>query len=120
VGIAAQMYGKDVEETRFDPVATSRMARPFPIAAEQTAIRPWSQSQRTFNAQHDVVRHAVQEYAESRSAERGPYGWKKYIASQEWFLRFCCHTVCRDLLEQSGRMPVAAASDGTVRGESGS
>jgi len=120
VGVAAQMYGKDVSESRFDPVATSRMARPFPVSAAQTSLRPWAQSQRTFNAQHDTVRHAVQEYADSRNAGRGPYGWKKYIASQEWFLRFCCHTVCRDLLEQSGRMPVAAAGEEANRGESGS
>ncbi len=110
VGIAAQMYGRQAEASQVDPVAASRMARPFPVMDDRASYRPWSQSQRTFDSRQDVVRDALEDYAESRSAGGGPYGWKKYLASQEWYLRFCCHTVCRDLLEQSGRMPVTAVA----------
>lgn len=115
MGIAAQMYGRHAAgQQMMDPVATSRMARPFPMSAGHESLRPWAQSQRTFDARHDVVRAALEEYAESRNGSGGPYGWKKYLASQEWYVRFCCHTVCRDLLEQSGRMPVDTVA---MRGE---
>ena len=97
-----------------DPVATSRMARPFPVADGRESVRPWAQSQRTFDSRHEVVRAALEDYAKTRNGPGGPYGWKKYLASQEWYLRFCCHTVCRDLLEQSGRMPVETV---VARGE---
>ncbi|HSW47226.1 MAG TPA: hypothetical protein VLM89_16810 [Phycisphaerae bacterium] len=112
VGIVAQMYGRETEERSFDPVATSQAARPFPVTGDRQSSRPWAQSQRTFNARHDVVQEAVKAYAESRNATDGPYGWKRYVASQEWYLRFCSHTVCRDLLEQSGRLPVSAVAAG--------
>lgn len=110
VGIAAQMYGRPIETSQVDPVAASRMARPFPVVDDRGSHRPWSQSQRTFDSRQDVVRDALEDYAESRNGGGGPFGWKKYLASQEWYLRFCCNTVCRDLLEQSGRMPVTAVA----------
>jgi hypothetical protein len=114
VGIAAQMYGRQTQGPQTDAVATSRMARPFPVPEARESLRPWAQSQRTFDARHEIVRDALEEYAKSRNAGDGPYGWKKYVASQEWYLRFCCHTVCQDLLEQSGRMPVSTVA---LRGE---
>jgi hypothetical protein len=109
VGIAAQMYGREMEQRGFEPAATSQTARPFAVVDQPRSTRPWAQSQRTFNARLKVVQDAVEEYAESRNATGGPYGWRKYLASQEWYLRFCGHTVCRDLLEQSGRLPVSVA-----------
>ena len=109
VGIAAQLYGVELGGRGFERASASGTARPFAVAEEPRSVRPWSQSQRTFNARLDVVQEALKEYAESRSAAGGAYGWRKYLASQEWYLRFCGHTVCRDLLEQSGRLPLSVA-----------
>ncbi len=102
IGLAAQMYGKRGPREGFDPVATSRMARPFAVTDARQSARPWAQSQHRFHAEHEATRQAVVGYAKHRQAGGSPYGWRKYVASQEWFLRFCCHTVAADLLNQTG------------------
>ena len=99
VGIAAQMYGQQSAEPMLDPVATSRMARPFRIG-RQDQHRPWAQSQRTFNGVHEAVHHELRDYAATRVEDDSPYGWKKYLASQELYLRFCCFSVARELMQQ--------------------
>ncbi len=99
VGIVAEVYGIQPSGSPVDPVATSRMARPFPLPPDERAPRPWAQVQRTFNASHAAVQHDVEEYAESRDAYKTPYGWKKYLASQENYLRYCCYSVARELVQ---------------------
>lgn len=107
VGIAAQMYGKHAAEPQIDPLSITRNARPFAIGPER-GTHPLAQVQRTFNARHDAIREAVQEYAEARSAEGQPYGWKKYLASQQLYMRFCCFRMVQDLLEQQGQCTTVA------------
>ena len=102
VGIAAQLYGKQSAEPELDPVTMMRSARPFAIGPDR-GTHPVAQVQRTFNARHDAIRQAVEDYASARSAEGKPYGWKKYIASQQLYMRFCCFRMVQDLLEQQGQ-----------------
>lgn len=102
VGLAAQVYGKRESLDGFDPVATSRMARPFAVEGSSQSGRPWAQSQRRFHGEQEETRQAVRGYAKSRQEGGSPFGWRKYVASQEWFLRFCCHMVASDLLNQTG------------------
>ncbi len=97
VGLVAQVYSRRPAAPEIDPVAASRMARPFPVPPRGDHDRPWAQIQRTFNAAHDEVRREVEEYAKSRNETGSPHGWRRYLVSQEWFLRFCCHAVARDL-----------------------
>ena len=112
VGIAAQLYGRQRPGPQLDPVVTSRMARPFPVISDREKWRPWAQSQRTFNAEYEDVQCDVRKYAKTRNAGDSPHGWKKYLVSQQWFLRFCCYAVNRDLMEQAGgEVIVAAAPD---------
>jgi hypothetical protein len=99
VGIVAEIYGPQPTESVADPIVTSRMARPFPVAPGERAPKPWSQVQRTFNAEHKAVQHDVEQYAEARDAYKTPLGWKKYLASQEYYLRYCCYAVARDLVQ---------------------
>jgi hypothetical protein len=99
VGIVAELYGKQAGGTQLDSVATPRMARPFPVPPDAAAPKPWAQVQKTFNATHEAVQKDVEEYAECRDANKTPYGWKKYLASQEWYLRYCCHSVARELVQ---------------------
>jgi len=125
VGLAAQLYGPQPQGPKLDPVATSRMARPFPVVSRREALRPWAQSQRTFHAEHENVRCDVRRYAETRSADRSPYGWEKYLASQMWYLRFCCNAVVRDLMRQSAAEPTGglasppAVANGAIPEEPG-
>jgi hypothetical protein len=74
------------------------MARPWQAPSEPTRV-PWSQVQRTFNAEHRAIQGEVKEYAEQRRANKTPFGWRKYLASQEYYLRYCCYSVARDLVQ---------------------
>jgi len=99
VGMVAELYGERTTEPEWDPVAASRMARPFPVPPQDDSRRPWSQVQLTFNAEHQQVIDDVKEYARKRDGNDSPYGWKRYTASQEYYLRFCCFNVARELLQ---------------------
>jgi len=119
VGLAAQVYGGRKDERMLDPVTTSRMARPFPVPERRDPYRPRAQTQRTFNGEHADVQREVRGYAQARAAGDSPYGWRRCLVSQEWFLRFCSHGVIRDLMAQmdGGGVRVAAtrvqAGDGS-------
>jgi len=121
VGVAAQMYGRQPTDRQFDPVATSRMARPFEHVASDQGPRPYAEVQRIFNAEHADVQSDVKDYSDSRTANKSPYGWKKYLRSQQWFLRFCCSRVCRDLNQQSmwGGQQTPAVVDVAADSEAG-
>jgi len=99
VSLVAEVYGDQTPGAQVDPVATSRMARPLPPPPAAGGPRPWAQVQRTFNAEHEAVQEEVEQYAEARDANKTPYGWRKYLASQEYFLRYCCYSVARTLMQ---------------------
>jgi hypothetical protein len=108
VGLATQLYGPRPRNLGFDPVATSRQARPFPTDnLANDALRPWAQVQRTFNAAHESVQKAVESYGRPRDAEHSPMGWRKYVASQELYMRFCCHSVLCELMQQEQSRVIA-------------
>lgn len=101
VGIAGQLYTRSDDAFRgftstapFDGVKPGGMVR-------EIAEQPSAQVQKTFHGEHEDIRNAVKEYADKRTAGKNPAGWKKYLSSQEWFLRFCCFTVARELVRQS-------------------
>jgi hypothetical protein len=108
VGITAQLYGPPPL-----PAGGAELAAGAPHAPAQPA-RPLAQAQRIFNADHQRVQHYVREYADKRDAGESPYGWRKYVASQELFLRFCCWCVARELTEQQ---PLALFGPGPTGGE---
>ncbi len=108
VGLAAQLYAKQPGAPYLDPVAASRMARPFPVPDRQDTLIPVAQVQRVFNAEHDDIRRDVKTYAKSREAKDSPYGWEKYLKSQQLYLRFCCYAVADELMQQQGRGAVMA------------
>lgn len=101
VGMAAQLYAlPSPPGSGFDPVAASRRASPGVDEASDSPLRPKAQSQRVFNASHDEVAEAVREYARDRDADNSPMAWRKYIKSQQMFLRFCCWATVRELIRQ--------------------
>lgn len=109
VGIAAQIYGRPAAPRTLDPVATSRMARPFPVPDRTDAVLPWGEVQKTFNGVHEDIQMQVRDYADDRNESDTPYGWRKYLVSQEWYLRFCCFAVARELVSQPPPVPQVAS-----------
>jgi len=69
--------------------------------------RMLAQTQGRFDATHTEVIADIREYARSRGADDSPYGWRRYIVSQQDFLRYCCHATIRGLLNGQG-WPVLA------------
>jgi hypothetical protein len=100
VGITAQLYTRHrrAELVSMQPVDQPGM--PTTAPAGELSYRPVAECQRVFNARHERVQNAVREYADKRNEGNSPYGWRKYDASQELFLRFCCHAVAREMLMQ--------------------
>lgn len=115
VGITAQIYARRSATTEpLEPPGYLPGEEPVAPSGPpgRTLAWPVAEYQQVFNASHERVQNAVREYADKRSAGDSPYGWRKYLASQEWFLRFCCYVTARELLSQPvegmGTLRVAA------------
>lgn len=100
VGLAAQLYGRRRYYSALDPVAASRMARPFEVEPGGDRTRPYGQTQRVFNAESEAVRKDVLRFAKERDTGEGPYGAHRYLKSQRHYLRYCCHTIACELMQQ--------------------
>jgi hypothetical protein len=61
-------------------------------------VAPRYQVQRVFNAADDEVLEQVRAYADAREGHDSPYGWRKYIRSQELYVRFSCSATIRTIL----------------------
>jgi hypothetical protein len=101
VGIAAQLYGQlpGARTTRFDPVADPRRPSPRLASAARSPLTPLAQAERVYDASHQWVSAEVKRFAQRRSADKSPFGWRKYLASQQHYLRFCCHQTVRSLID---------------------
>ena len=118
VGISAQLYGRrrDVRTVGFDPVGESRRPSPAGLPKVVSPLAPIAQAEQVFDASHQWVSAEVKRFAESRTADGGPFGWRKYLASQQHYLRFCCHATIRSLIGSAGHRDVA---DERVEGKYG-
>lgn len=100
IGISAQLYGV-WPGPRFgavDPTALSRQASL--AAAQRRPDRPaMVETQRVFDASHGSIVAEIREFARLRGGDKGPYGWRKYVVSQQHFLRYCCHATIGALLD---------------------
>ncbi len=101
IGIAAQLFGTRPGSGggTLDPVALSRQARLATSQGSPSRQRVLAQTQRVFDASHRSIIAELREFAERRGADESPYGWRKYVVSQQEFIRFCCHATIRALLE---------------------
>ncbi len=100
IGITAQVFGtrRDRGTVRFDPVSQSRLGSPWPGGGRGASLAPLAQAQRILDASHERVRSEIERFASSRNADESPLGWRKYVASQQLYLRFCCHETIRSLV----------------------
>ncbi|MCK4658035.1 MAG: hypothetical protein KAV82_00805 [Phycisphaerae bacterium] len=99
VGIAAQLYGFRRADSlgSLDPILVGRQAKPFALSPRVPATTPLSQAERVFDAAHQYVVNEVKAYAACRQEGMEPMRWKKYLASQRHYLRFCCHAIIEQL-----------------------
>jgi hypothetical protein len=59
---------------------------------------PRWQVQRVFNAANEEVREQIHKFAAHRDSHESPYGWRKYIQSQELYVRYCGWATIRTML----------------------
>lgn len=66
-------------------------------AQASAGVAPLLQVQRVFNAADEGLYDDVKDYADDRDEEEGPYDWKRYLRSQELFMRYCCWAAIRTM-----------------------
>lgn len=114
VGLVLQMYivPDRAAETPLavDPVLASRNGRPVSLTEQHDPTVPAGQVQAVYNARHEWVVKAVRRYADERSEDLSPYGWREYLRVQTLFLRFCWHDAIERVMKQESRRRAASSS----------
>jgi len=99
IGITAQLFGtRPGQGGGLDPIALSRSASVTAESRRGASKRVLAQTQRVFDASHDAIVKDIRRFAAQRDADDSPYGWKKYVVSQQAYVRYCCYATIRDLL----------------------
>jgi len=112
VGITAQLYGRGAVDQADDPAfsggpQTEGGAQPADVS--EGDIHPIAQTQRVYDASQRYVVERVRRFAADRDADDSPYGWRRYVVSQQHFLRFCCHAAVEELLQGTSAGAAAGA-----------
>lgn len=101
VGIAAHLYGYGpAEPSGFDPISASRAPSPVEAAEGEFTWFPRAEYQRVFHGSDAEVVAEIRRFAERRDADNSPHGWRKFLATQENYLRFCFATAAQELIRQ--------------------
>ena len=102
IGISAQLFGTrpGSRNGEVDPAALSRQATLTASGSQAARKRLLGQTQGVFDASHDAVVRDVEMFARSRGGDASPYGWRKYVVSQQHFIRYCCYATIRALLDE--------------------
>ncbi len=102
IGISAQLYGRGTGAGvgSVDPVALSRAGRmsaspPRPAGRHRRLL---AETQQVFDASHGSVIADIKRYAALRGADESPFGWRRYVVSQQGFIQYCCHATIQELL----------------------
>ncbi len=103
IGIAAQLYAAPARsrDGTVDPNALSRQARLVKATGKVGKPGLIAQTQKVFDASHNALVADLKAFAQHRTANNSPYSWRRYVVSQQEFIRYCCHRTIRALL--SGR-----------------
>lgn len=117
IGLSAQLYGTRPRKSggEVDPVTLSRQATLATAAAQTPPRRLLGQVQGVFDASHEYIVNDIKAFAERRGADGSPYGWRKYVVSQQHFIRYCCHSTIRMLLSGKEEVGLAGKPSREVR-----
>jgi hypothetical protein len=96
VGLSAQVYA-DVGHPKVESQTADEQGIQHGASAE-SAVRVVAEARRVFDASQNAVVAEIQQFAVNRTGDESPYGWRRYVVSQEGFLRFCCHETVAELL----------------------
>ncbi len=91
VGLVMQWYpaGADASRPADDPVNAESNEKGVATLSDANGAHPRWQIERIFNAAHEDTRAEVRRYARKRDGDASPYGWRKYVQSQELYVRYC-------------------------------
>jgi len=105
IGVSAQLYGSSSGPNAgsLDPTALSRWGR---LASARDPQRPRrrnvvAETQKVFDASHDAIVRDIKRYASIRGADDSPFGWRRYVVSQQEFIEYCCFATIRALLGEA-------------------
>lgn len=90
-----------------DPNACSTL----PELSDIQNAGPRAQLQRVFDAANEDVLAEVKTFAHQRDGHSSPYGWQRYIKSQELYVRYCCWSLIRSILAVEKSQWVVSAAD---------
>ena len=105
IGITAQLFGAMPWHGLGDPPESPAGAASGQLLA---------QTQRVFSGANADVVQEIRGFAALRDADESPFGWRRYVVSQQHFMRFCCHATIRSLLS-GDRSVVVARGTGSGR-----
>lgn len=122
VGADAMLISAITEYQPFPPMIVGATFELFvlPEAAARRASAngdiavdgPAAQVQLTWDASQTETVRRVRAFGERRDSEAGPMGWRRYLVTQEGFLRFCAFEGINALISgESDRMATARLSD---------
>lgn len=100
IGITAQLFGVTPWHGLGEP----------PEGQYGQGGRLLAQTQRVFSGANADVVQEIKGFAALRDADQSPYGWRRYVVSQQHFMRFCCHATIRSLLSGDRSAVVARGS----------
>lgn len=101
VGLVLQYYPVRVaaaDRWRVDPVTASRSVTTpdAGLSADVEGVPVW-QIQRVFNAADEELLEDVKSFASKRDGAESPYGWRRWIKSQDLYVRYCGHALIRTM-----------------------
>lgn len=109
IGVSAQLYGRRprADALTMDPVALSRRMNLASASPDRLSRGLLGTTQRVFDASQGAVVAEIKRFAAARGGDGSPYGWRKFVVSQQHFIRFCCHATIRLLLQERRESDVA-------------
>lgn len=111
VGMVLQLYWvrADMKGQATEPVRLSRMPS-GEGPAYYGGVGPTSQAQAVLDASDNETAFRVQEFAKGHEGQDSPFGWRRYLVDSDAYMRFVCHVLIADLMDQELRritVPVA-------------
>jgi hypothetical protein len=108
LAISAQLFAADPPPTHRAPRGDPGTPVSQDAAHAGGAGHVLAQTQQRFDASHADVVDDIRGYARLRSADESPYGWRRYVVSQQHFIEYCCYATVRGLLNGQSR-PLAGS-----------
>jgi len=116
IGITAQLFGRNpwpgFEAGGDDNAESDAGGKRKDATDRKPTGRLLAETQRVFNASHADVVSDIQSFARQRDADESPYGWRRYVVSQQYYIRYCCYATIRALLSGEHAAVVARGSAG--------